>query len=453
MRKHNRLMVPFRVARTVPLIAALMASALLTGSVHAADLMQVYSQALSNDAVYASARSAQTAGQEKIVQGRSGLLPAIGLGGNYTRTNPDSALGIPDYSSNGYQLSLSQPLFNLGSWETYQQSKLLMVLADTQFAQAQQDLIVRVAQAYFDVLAAQDALSFIGQQQTFITEQLASAKRNFEVGTATITDTNEAQARFDLGVAQQIAARSDIDIKRAALQQIIGDAPAPLSPLRPGVKLSAPQPTQIDVWVASAEKQNYEVLRQQLTLEIARREIKRNRAGHYPTVNLVAARSHSNSNQAGGLSAGSGSLNSNSVGVQWSIPLFSGFAVDSKVREAIALEDKARNDLLFTQRTSAQAVRQAFVGVNNGLAQVRALEAAEVSNQSALESNQLGYQVGVRINIDVLNAQQQLYMAQRDLAKARYDTLMNGLKLKAAAGSLREEDLAQMNLLLAPVSY
>lgn len=445
MRQHRT-----RTSLIAPLIAALFSGSLPASNAHGADLLQVYSQALANDAVYASARSAQTAGQEKAVQGRAGLLPGLGLGGSYDRISANSIQGNADYTSNTYQLALSQPLVNLGNWEAYQQSKLTVTLADTQFAQARQDLIVRVSQAYFDVLAAQDALVFLQQQQAFISEQLASAKRNFEVGTATITDTNEAQARFDLGVAQQIAAQSDLEVKHAALQQIIGEAPARLSQLRAGVKLSVPEPAQVGPWVASAERQNYEVQRQQLVLEIAKREIRRNRAGHYPTVDLVASRSHSNQSSVPG-QIGPG--NTSSVGVQWSIPLFSGFAVDSKVREAIALEDKARNDLLFSQRTSAQAARQAFLGVSNGLAQVRALEAAEISSQSALESNQLGYQVGVRINIDVLNAEQQLYSTRRDLAKARYDTLMNSLRLKAAAGTLREEDLAQVNQLLAPAAY
>ncbi len=438
---------------TVPLIAALATATLCAGPAQGADLMQIYRQALVNDSVYASARAAQVAGQEREVQGRATLLPAVGLGGSYTRNNSDTGAGTLDYSSNGYRLSLTQPLFNLGSWETYQQGKLATALADTQFAQAQQDLIVRVAQAYFDLLAAQDTLIFLQQQQQFISEQLASAKRNFEVGTATITDTNEAQARFDLGIAQEIAARNDLEVKRAALQQIVGEAPAKLAPLRPGVKLTAPEPAQIDLWVASAENQNYEVLRQQLTLEIARREIKRSRAGHAPTVDLVASRSHSNSGIGNSALGTGGTSDTNAIGIQWSIPLFSGFAVTSKVREAIALEDKARSDLLFTQRTSAQAARQSFLGVNNGLAQVRALEAAEVSSRSALESNQLGYQVGVRINIDVLNAEQQLYSTRRDLSKARYDTLMNGLRLKAAAGALREDDLEQVNRLLANGNY
>jgi outer membrane protein len=198
--------------------------------------------------------------------------------------------------------------------------------------------------------------------------------------------------------------------------------------------------------VTSAENQNYGVQVSQLSLELAKRDIQRNRAGHLPTLDLVASTSRTRT--SGQVVGGSGSRNDNAIGVQWAIPIFNGFAVTSRVRESIALEDKARNDLESTRRNAAQLARQSYLGVNSGLAQVRALEAAEVSSQSALESNKLGYQVGVRINIDVLNAQRQLYSTRRDLSRARYDTIMNGLRLKAASGSLREEDLVPVNNLL-----
>jgi outer membrane protein len=430
-----------------PVIALLLAGAFASLNAHATDVMQAYREALANDAQYASARAALAAGQEKSVQGRSGLLPNVAVSGAYSRNNLDSS-NLPrtvDYSGNGYTLSLSQPLFRVANWEQYQEGKLSVAASEAQFAQAQQDLIVRVAQAYFDVLAAQDALASLQAQKVAITEQLASAKRNFEVGTATITDTHEAQARYDLAVAQEIAAQNDLQIKRNALEQITNQPAGDLATLRPGVTLQPPQPATANTWVQSAEQQNYGVVGQQLALEIARREIKRNRAGHYPTVDLVASRSHSNQGTVTTIGATS---DSTAIGVQWAIPLFSGFAVDSKVREAIALEDKARADLENARRTAAQGARQSFLGVTAGLAQVKALEAAEVSSQSALESNRLGYQVGVRINIDVLNAQQQLYSTRRDLARARYDTLVNGLRLKSAAGTLKEEDLAQINALL-----
>jgi outer membrane protein len=432
-------------------LATLIAGSFLSLNAHAIDLLQVYREALANDAVYASARSTLTAGQEREIQGRAGLLPQIGVGGSVNRTNADvSAAGIEvgrNFTSRGYSVTLSQPLFRVANWEQYQQGKLSVAASEATFAQAQQDLIVRVAQAYFDVLASQDALASVQAQKTAITEQLASAKRNFEVGTSTITDTHEAQARYDLVIAQEFAGINDLEIKRSALQQIIGKPSGELATLRPGVQIGAPEPANLDSWVQSAEQQNFGVVGQQLALEIARRQIKLNRAGHYPTVDLVASRSHSN--QTGSLTSPTGaSSDSNAIGVQWNIPIFSGFAVDSRVREAIALEERTRSDLENARRAAAQGARQAFLGVNSGLAQVRALEAAEVSSQSALESNRLGYQVGVRINIDVLNAQQQLYSTRRDLARARYDAIVNSLRLKSAAGILKEDDLVQVNGLL-----
>ena len=441
-------------------IAVLIASAFLSFSAQAADLIQVYQQALANDATFASARASLAVGREKTTQGRALLLPTVGLDGSVSRNDNDSspwnegALGSngssisgvgQNYRATTHSLSLQQPLFRWANWQTYQQSKLQQALSEAQFAQAQQDLITRVSQAYFDVLAAQDTLELNRAQKTATTEQLASAKRNFEVGTQTITDTHEAQAAYDLVVAQEFAAINDLENRRSALQAIIGTAPTALAPLKPGVVLAAPEPAAIEPWVSSAESANYGVVSAELAYESSKRDIQKSRAGHYPTLDLVAnARRESVSGQYGS----SGSSTRNAIGIQYSVPLFNGFAVTSRVRESIALEEKSRNDLEATRRNAAQAARQSFLGVNSGLAQVRALQAAEVSSNSALDSNKLGYQVGVRINIDVLNAQRQLYLTRRDLSRARYDTIMNGLRLKSAAGSLREADLVPVNNLL-----
>lgn len=447
-----------------PLIAVLIASAFVSLNAQAADLLDVYRQALANDAVFASARASAAAGQERVHQGRSLLMPTVGINGSIVKndsdvspwnegatvTRPDGTIGTVTGSganlrTNEYALSLVQPLFRWANWQTYEQSKLQTALSEAQFAQARQDLITRVAQAYFDVLAAQDTLASTQAQKTATTEQLASAKRNFEVGTQTITDTHEAQAAYDLVVAQEFAALNDLEVKRTALQAIIGTAPDALAPLKPGVALATPQPAMIEPWVSAAENQNYGVVAAQLALESAKRDISKNRAGHYPTLDLVANSSH---RKLSGQTLSSGTTTNNAIGVQWNVPIFNGFAVTSRVRESIALEDKARNDLEATRRNAAQIARQAYLGVNSGLAQVKALEAAEVSSTSALDSNKLGYQVGVRINIDVLNAQRQLYSTRRDLSRARYDTIVNGLRLKAASGSLREEDLVPVNNLL-----
>ena len=430
-----------------PLLAVLVSSALFSLNAQAADLVQVYKQALSNDATYASARAALAAGQERTVQGRSKLLQTIGVSVSSMKNDGDQTDRIKGLSgdtenySHTMQLQLTQPLFRWANWENYQQSKLSAAAAEAVFAQAQQDVILRVSQAYFDVLTAQDNLTATQAQKAATTEQLASAKRNFEVGTQTITDTHEAQAAYDLVVAQEFAAQNDLEVKRTALQQIIGQAPGALAPLRTGVTIASPQPATLEPWVGAAEEQNYGVTGAKLNVEIAKREISKQRAGHMPTLDLVAQKSRNSV-------TGASLANNNAIGVTWSIPIFNGFAVTSKVRESIALEDKARNDLEASRRQAAQTARQAFLGVNSGLAQVKALEAAEVSSKSALESNKLGYQVGVRINIDVLNAQRQLYTTQKDLSKARYDTIMNGLRLKSAAGSLKEEDLEPINALL-----
>ena len=449
-----------------PLIAVLIASAFLTLNAQAADLIQVYQQALANDATYASARSSLVAGQERITQGRAGLLPSISANGSITRNrgniSPDNegeltvtpagelafVNGInQDNTTKVYSVTLTQPVFNLGLWQTYQQSKLAQAIAEATFSQARLDLITRVAQAYFDVLTAQDNLTSTQAQKVATTEQLASAKRNFEVGTQTITDTHEAQAAYDLVVAQEFAAINDLENKRTALQVIVGKAPGELAPLRTGVTISPPEPAVVEPWIASAEGQNYSVISAELSLEIAKREIARNRANHLPTANLNVTALR---NDVSGMNGGVGNVTTNKgIGLSVNVPIFSGFAVTSKVRETIALEDKARNDLEATKRAAAQNARQAYLGMNSGLAQVKALEAAEVSSKSSLDSNKLGYQVGVRINIDVLNAQKLLYSTQKDLSKARYDTIMNGLRLKSAAGTLKEEDLGPVNALLA----
>src|SRR5471032_548468 len=359
-----------------PLIAVLMTSAFFSSYAHAADLIQVYQQALANDAQYASARAALSAGMERVPQGLSGLLPQINASGSNTRGNIEQIAfdqtgnkftgPTVNVHTNAYNLTLAQPLFRWDRWETYQQSKLAQAIAEAQFAQVQQDLITRVAQAYFDVLSAQDNLGATQAQKVATTEQLASAKRNFEVGTQTITDTHEAQAAYDLVVAQEFAAINDLDNKRATLQSIIGTAPSQLAPLRVGVTISAPEPATIEPWVSSAESQNYAVVSAQLGLEVATRQISADRGGHMPTASFIASNTHTNQ-------TANAVTSSNAIGVQWSIPLFSGFAVTSKVRESIALEDKARNDLEATRRNASLNARQAFLGMNSGLAQVKAL--------------------------------------------------------------------------------
>ena len=428
---------------------------LSAASAHAADLLQVYRDALANDAPYASARATRDAGLENLPQGLAQILPSVSATAftQWNVVNIDPRGPQPDErregNSNGYTVTLTQPLFNWQNFQVYKEAGFKAAQAEAVFGQATQDLIVRAAQAYFDVLASQDSLAFIQAQKVAISEQLAQAKRNFEVGTATITDTHEAQARFDLATSQEIASQSDLEIKKRALQQIIGKYPERLEPLKPSIELNPPRPDVMEEWASVAASQGYPVRSQEAALEVALREIERTRAGHLPTLNLVGS---SGSTLASISATGVSNVGADSItriiGLQLALPLYSGGNASSLVRQAVANREKAQQELENSRRVAALAARQAYLGVTNGRAQVRALEAALVSSRSALDSNRLGYEVGVRINIDVLNAQQQVFSTLRDLSRARYDTILNGLRLKAAAGTLGEADVEEVNRLL-----
>jgi outer membrane protein len=293
------------------------------------------------------------------------------------------------------------------------------------------------------VLIAQDSVGLGNAQKTAISGQLEQAKRNFEVGSATITDTLEAQARYDLTGAQEIAAQNDLEIKRSALQQLINTTPGELAHLDAGFKLEAPQPADMGKWVDQAEMDNLQLAIARAGAEIADREVMRNRGGHYPTVDLVANYTQNNAN---GGSFGIGSdTTSKSVGVQLNMPLFQGGAVNSRWREAEANRERARQELENARRNVAQQARQSYLGVVSGIAQVQALQQALTSSVSVLDASKLGHEVGVRTNLDVLNAQQQLFSTRRDLYQAQYNYLLSQLRLKQAVGSLGEEDLGKVN--------
>ncbi|MDO8208689.1 MAG: TolC family outer membrane protein [Gallionella sp.] len=431
------------------LVTALSAS----GCAQAADLLNIYRSAQSNDPVFAAARATQQAGQEKLPQGRSLLMPSVNLSANSTfndlTTQYRGAFPIPGasgnhrYNSNGYGVTLVQPLLRQQNWLAYSEAELQVAQTDAQFRVAEQDLVLRAAQAYFDVLIAQDSVQLSEAQKTAISEQLAQAKRNFEVGSATITDTHEAQARHDLTSAQQIAAQNNLEIKRSALQQLINALPQDLKPLGPQFKLEAPQPADMEKWVNDAQLNSPQLAIAQAGAELAEKEVARNRGGHYPTVDLVANYSK---NSANGSSFGVGSDSTNkSVGVQLNLPLFQGGAVNSKWREAEANSERARQELENARRNVALQTRQAYLGVVSGIAQVKALQQALTSSESVLEASKLGQEVGVRTNLDVLNAQQQLYSTRRDLYQAEYSYLLSQLRLKAAVGVLDEAELAKVN--------
>lgn len=461
----RRLLTLPRAAGLTPLALAL-SLGFAAGAAQAQSLRELYEAARSYDATYLGARASADAAQSRADQAGALRLPTVGLQASSTlvrgESDTDSAGVTSTTETRTTQsqvvLSAQQTLFNKANSATIEQAERAVEIAQSQLRLAEQDLIVRVAQAYFDVLGATDTLATVQASKKAISEQLASAKRNFEVGTATITDTREAQARYDLSLAQEIAADNDLRVKRLALEQLVGKPGAAPKPLALPVVLPPVAPANVEDWVTGAETRSPAIRQAQLGLDVAKLETEKARAGHLPTVTLGASftkgyPSGTVETTAGGAlisSARPGESHTGTLGVTLNVPLFAGFSVQNRVKETLSLEEKARNDLDVARRGVTQNTRQAFFGVQSGQAQVRALEAAESSSKLALEATQLGYKVGVRVNVDVLNAQSLLFQTQRDLAKARYDVIVGGLKLRQASGQLMPDDVQAVNALLAP---
>ena len=433
--------------RLLPLVAVLTVVTALP--LRAQSLVELYEAARAYDATLQSAKSQFDATAARAEQLRAGTLPTLGLGMSLSRTALDANIRLanPAFGAQSATVSASHPLYRPVNWLNYEQGQKSITVAQAQLQSAEQDLVVRVSQAYFDVLAAQDALTFVGAQKIAVSEQLASAKRNFEVGTSTITDTREAQARFDLVVAQQIAAENDLLVKKLALDQLVGRTGTSPKPLVLPVSLPALLPPDVNTWVNQAIEEHPALRQSALALEVAQLETRKAQAANRPTVDLNGSYQIAHNEGTSASRAGS-HINTASVAVAFNLPLFAGFAIQNRIKETLSLEDKARTDLDAARRTVSQNTRAAFFGVLSGQGQVKALEAAEASSQSALDANKLGYQVGVRINIDVLNAQSQLFQVKRDLAKARYDVLVGGLRLRLANGTLKPEDVQAINNLL-----
>ena len=424
--------------------------------VHAQSLQEVYEAARSYDATYLSARALLESAQYRLAQARGLRLPTLGLQISRQRAYSDTpAAATRDSRSlqTGATLNGSQPLFNRTNDVTIAQTEKGVDISTAEFDIADQDLILRVAQAYFDVLAAQDTLASARGNLAAIAEQVASAKRNFEVGTATITDTREAQAKFDLVVAQELAAENDLNIKRLALASVTGRRGASPQPIALPFAMPPLVPADMEAWVSRADELSPSLQQLRLALDVARLEIEKARAGHLPTVAISASLVEAHTRLKGesrssSFPASSGSGLTSNIALQLNLPLFAGWSVQNRIKETLLLEEKTASELEAGRRGVAQNTQAAFLGVQSLAAQVSALEAAEASNKLSLEATQLGYKVGVRVNIDVLNAQTQLFQTQRDLAKARYDVILNRLKLRQASGVLTPQDVYTVEALL-----
>jgi len=448
-------------------LAAAIALVLGLGSAlgaRAQSLQELYEAAHGYDAGYLAARASLDAAQYRYDQARGLRLPQVGLGLNAGRqvNNTPGSPSTQTANSNtaAATVSASQTLYNRANEVTIKQAERSVDAFRSDLDAAEQDLILRVSQAYFDVLAAQDNLATARASLAAISEQVASAKRNFEVGTATITDTREAQARYDLARFTQIQAENDLTTKRILLDQTVGRTSIVPKQLAAPLAMPALVPAHVDDWVARADAEHPLIRKARIALEVARLDTDKAKAGRLPTVTLDASYARGRAEVAG--SSGSGDpafpgtfpFNYNTpttvgqIGVNLNLPLFTGFQIQNRIKETLVLEDKSQNDLEAARRGVVQLTRQLYYQVGSAGAQVSALEAAESSSKLALEATQLGFKVGVRVNIDVLNAQAQLYTTQAQLAKARYDLIMAGLRLRQASGRLMPEDVASVNGLL-----
>lgn len=448
------------VSRAIALLAM---GTFVTGAAQADSLLELYDAAKLYDATYMAARAQAESAYSKADQAKALVRPSLNLQASVTRTDfnssaTNSQANLPAGTANSYDsntttkragLQARQTIYNADSFARLDQADQSRLVADADLQVASQDLAARVTQAYFDVLGAQDVLTTAQANKAALAEQLAAAKRSFEVGNSTITDTREAQARHDLATAQELAAANELRVKRITLDQLVGRANVIPNPLRTPAALDSLAPGEMEEWVNQAQG-SPNVRKASAGLEAAKLEISRARAGHLPTLDAIASLQRTDidsSNQLARTTGGAGT--SAAIGLEMNMSLYAGNAVQNRIAEVLKLKEKAEYDLDNAKRQVTLGTRQAYLGVQSGLAQVKAYEAAESSAKLALEATQLGYRVGVRINKDVLDAQTQLANTQKDLSKSRYDVIVGSVKLRQASGVLTQDDLAELNKLLA----
>jgi outer membrane protein len=436
---------------TLPLIAAM--SMAFSGAARSQSLVELYDVAKNYDASFKSVQLQAQATRLKVEQAQAKLGPTATASANLSLNSGgyySPASTVHSYGTQTGTLLGSQPLYRPGDKAEVSQANLQLQIADAQLLAAEQDLMVRLSQTYFDILASQDSLTFIQAQMKAVAEQLAFAKRNFEVGTATITDTREAQASYDLAVAQEIGAQNDLRVKKMALDQLVGKSDTSPKPISLTIEPQGPMPDRVEEWVALSEQKNPSIKQYRITSEVARLETDKAQSAQLPTVDLQLSYSYTNNSSGTYATTYDSRVGVTTGAVVVSVPLFNGNALSNRVKETVSLRQKAESDVDAAVRNVSQNTRSAFFGLLSGVSQIKALKAAEESSKVALDANKLGYSVGVRININVLDAQSKLYDTKAKLAKARYDVLVGHLKLRQLSGVLQVEDLQNINSLLAP---
>lgn len=422
--------------------------------VQAADLLEVYRLAQANDPTFEVARRGFEVAQERFPQARAGNLPVVNLSGSRNYTDAEASFNGAAPVSKGisawtWTLQLTQPIMRPQNILAYYESEAQVEAAQAEFARAEQDVILRVAQTYFDALVAQENVATAAAQLQAMQEQEVVAKRGYELGIASATDSHEASAKAQLARSQLIAAKSELEIKLMEIEKLTGKPVEVLAGLKPAMVAPLPEPSDVNKWIEQAKDNNPSVRSQFSSLRAAGYTVTKAKAENFWTLDFVASYGTNYASGSVAMPAGYESrVKSNMAGIQFTVPIFAGGLNSSHLREALANQGKLSAQLEEARRKAGAEAKQAYAGIVNGVSQTEALQSAVESGESSVKGNQVGYKLGLRINSDVLNAQQQLFASKRDLVKARYDTLLAGLKLKAAAGSLSESDVTVINGLL-----
>lgn len=409
----------------------------------AENLLDIYQQARANDPLIKSAQYSRTAANESKVQARAGFRPQVNLGASAAQNWNTIRGNATDFTALGYNLSLTQPIYHRNTYVNDKRSDAVISQAESEYQNVQQTLILRSAQAYFGVLAAEDNLGVANAEKAAFEQQLDLARQRFKVGLNTMIDVNEAQAAFDAAVAREIATRNQVDVAHEILREITTQRPTRLSQLPADISLVSPQPAEIDQWVSSAHSNNLQLASLRQQLEQARQDVELARSGKYPTVDLVGSHRYTDKSAFGSTTITD--IVNNSLTLQLNVPLYQAGLTDSQVRQSQLRLSAAEESYEQQKRAVERNTRSAYLEVMTGISRVQSLKQATLSSQSALEASEAGLQVGTRTTVDVLNARKELFRVQGDYAKARYDYVLATLRLKQASGQLSQADLEQLN--------
>ncbi|MBL1275141.1 MAG: TolC family outer membrane protein [Ectothiorhodospiraceae bacterium] len=424
-----------------------LAIALISTTAHSESLMDVYNLAEGNDPAILQANANHSASLEALPQSRANFLPTLDISASQFETDQDvgksvfsSRIGSSSFSNTDYSLDLNIPLYRKGNYIARRLAEHSVSRADAEYQVAQQNLLLNVAAAYFDILARRDDLTFARAEKIAIKRQLEQTQQRFDVGLVAITDVHESQARYDLTIAEEILAQNKLDNLNETLRSITGLYHDKLDSLADALSLVRPKPEDIEQWTKTALKQNPTILAAQAALQESQENVASQRSGHYPTLDLNASTSYSD---RGGIF--SSTTDTNAIGLTFNLPLYSGGRTSSQVRQALHFLTAAQQTLEKQRRDTQKQVRDAYRGVLSGISRVKALKQALISNQSALRAAEAGYEVGTRTTVDVLLSRRNLFSAQRDYAQSRYDYILNTLRLKQAAGILDIASLKAVN--------